>query len=91
MQEQSVIAVKNMWVADRSCSQHVIGNKKLLRDWRVEQEEKVRGESESESESEKSSTGAGMGDELDIQKLTENDRGGYDVLSFFRLKLVIHT
>ena len=71
MQEQSYVAVENMWVADSSCSRHVLGNEKSLREWRVVQEEKVRGESESESE--KSSSGTGMGDNMDIQKLAGKD------------------
>ena len=56
MQEQSNIG---------SCSRHVFGNEKSLREWKVEQEERVR----DERESEKSSLGTGMGDGVDIQKL----------------------
>ena len=65
MQEQSDIAVKNTWVADSSCSRHVLGNEKTLREWKVIQEERVRGENESE----KGYAGAVMREEMDIQNL----------------------
>ena len=66
MQEQSNIAVENMWVADSSCSQHVTGNEKSLREWKVIKEGRVC----VESESEKSTSCAGMGERMNIQMLT---------------------
>ena len=69
MQEQSDIAVKNTWVADSSCSRHVFGNEKSLREWKVIQEERVCGESESEE----ITAGAVMREEMDTQKLTVKD------------------